>query len=285
MKTINYEHFKSLESLIDTMEQRPLNAVFKNEQEHLSSQRDETKQNGRFTGVNTYKDAMDVVRNGYKDPLEKMKKAILKMGEMDQNKRPRTKNDFIGFAPNVPNALNNIPINMINREKQQAQAKTIHLTYSFCALADVSTGEIIKGGINFISLVNSLEKQGFRVKIDILFISCVEKTASAFTVNLKEYGQQLNLLKLAFPLVHPAMLRRISFKWLETMQEIKDRDYIHGYGRTLGIVLNNNGNKEREFLEKNGILKGPNVYYCNVYQAMKVKSVEELAKEMKITKR
>jgi hypothetical protein len=284
-KVVVQESFKTLEMFIDTMEKRPLNKAFKGRTiDRLASQRDETEKNGRFSGVNTYSEGMEILKKGYKDPLDKMKKSILKIGQNDNYKRPRIQNDFIGFAPNVPNALMNLPITMINKEKQTAKAKTIHLVYSFCASASTKKDDFIKGGINFISLVNSLEKQGFRVKIDIIFTSIVTNTTSSFLVTLKEYGQQINLLKLAFPLVHPAMLRRLAFKWLETTPELKDSSYTNGYGLPLNLLVGDNLEKERNFLKDYEILKGTNVYYCNVYTALRANDVNELASRMEIIK-
>jgi hypothetical protein len=217
---------------------------------------------------------------GYSDPLEKMKKAVLKIEEQSPDRRPRTKNDYVGFVPHVPNTLMNLPITMINRQKQPKQSKTIHLTYSFCALSDITTNEIITGGINFIGLVNSLEKQGYTVKVDAIFATMTDKTLAAFSVNLKDYGQSLNLLKLAFPLVHPAMLRRVSFKWLETTPELKDKRFINGYGTTIGYMANNKGQKEKAILKENGLFQSDNSYYCNVYDAMKSRNINELADKM-----
>jgi hypothetical protein len=286
-RTVVKEEFKSLEALIDTMQERPLNAVFKGEKE-LSSQRDEEykKAAGRpaWSGSYTYSEAMDVLRNGYSEPLEKMRKAILQIGKEDNFQKPRLRNDFVGFAPNVPNYLMNVPQSMINRDRIAPKTKTIHLLYSFCASANVKPDELIKGGINFISLVNSLEKQGYRVKIDVIFSSVAGKTVASFKANLKEYGQQTNLLKLAFPLVHPAMLRRLAFKWLETTPDLKDRDFISGYGTPLNYLMSDNIDKEMDYLKEHELVKGENVYYCNVYQAIKANNLEALANAMKITR-
>lgn len=277
-KTIIVEQFKNIDELLTTMDERPTNSVFQNKD--LSSQRDERNSSRSFSGVDNYTDAMNLMYKGYSDPLEKMKRAILKVGRSETYQRPRTQADFVGFVPHVPNLLKNVPLTMINKEKVVQRSKTIHLTYSFCALGDVTPDAIIDGGINFISLVNSLEKQGYRVKIDSIFISMTDDTASVFTVTLKEYGQALNLLKLAFPLVHPAMLRRVSFKWLETTPTLKDKGYLGGYGTTLGMRVGNSSQKEKEWLNKNGLLTNDNSYYCNVYDAMDSKSVQELGEKM-----
>lgn len=284
-KKLVFENFRTLEQLIDTMETRELNPAFKSlGNGRIASQSDESKDRSPWSGSATYTEAMETLRNGYKDPLDKMKKAILKVGELDNHKRPRLENDFVGFIPHVPNTVMNLPQTMLNRQRQPKKAKTMHLTYGFCALADVTPAQLIKGGINFISLVNSLEKQGYRVKIDVLFSTVTSKTATVFTCNVKEYGQNLNLLKLAFPLVHPSMLRRIAFKWLETVPNLTDKDFIHGYGKTLVSTMSYDGKRERAFLESHNILKGENVYYCNAYQAFQSQDQNELAHKMGLIK-
>ena len=227
---------------------------------------------------------MELIKKGYSDPLSQLKKGILKIAENDKYTRPRTKTDYVGFVPNVPNTLMNLPMTMINREKTIRKDKNIHLTYSFCADAIFKPENFINAGINFVGLVNSLEKQGYRAKIDTIFFSCSSKEISGFTVTLKEYSQNLNLLKLSFPLIHPSMLRRISFKWLETSTMITDNDYINGYGFPLTGKFRFDGVKEKNWLKENGILKNDNSYYCNVYQAYESKSIEELAKKMEISK-
>lgn len=284
MTTIVKETFKSLDSLLDTMEGRPLNAAFKGNRDEAASERDETKSRTPWSGTKTYNAAQDVLKEGYFEPMEKMKKALLKIGQADKYQRPRPKNDFVGFVPNVPAHLMNLPLTMINKERQMPKTKTIHLTYSFCAAAKTTTAEMIDAGINFISLVNSLEKQGYRVKIDIIMAMQEGTTTAAMIVNLKEYGQQTNLLKLAFPLVHPSMLRRFGFKWLETTPELKDRNFIWGYGKALNFVFGGNLDKERDFLKKHEIIKGENSYFCNIYTALKSKNVQDLAEKLKIVK-
>lgn len=280
-KKIVFETFKNVYDLLDTMETRQVNPVFVSRKDDLSSQTDETGHKRKFSGVSTYAEAMDIMKSGYSDPLEKMKRAVIKVGRSDISKKPKLKNDFVGFVPHVPNTLKNIPLTMINREKRTIKkSKTLQLTYSFCASANVSTRKIIEGGINFISLVNSLEKQGYRIKIDIIFVSVTDKTGSGFSVTLKEYGQQLNLLKLAFPLVHPAMLRRVCFKWLETNPNMTDKEYLHGYGMPLNYAVGNRIEREREWLKKHELLKGENNYYVNLDEAIAGENIQELAKNI-----
>jgi len=278
------ENFKGINVLLDTMDKRPLrNEAFKNKFD-LASQRDESDKVKTWAGTSTYSEAMEIMKTGYKEPLEKMKKGILKMGAMDKDKRPRLKNDFVGFVPHVPHTLMNLPMTMINKDKQVHNDKTIHLIYSFGASSKVKPNDMIKGGVNFISLVNSLEKQNYRVKIDILSTHTTDNTMASLLINVKEYGQKLNLLKLTFPLVHPAMFRRISFKWLESTPELKDENMTWGYGTPLSFLMGYDNQKEANYLKDHGVFKGDNTYYCTIYTAMNTDNVETLAKQIGIVK-
>jgi len=141
---------------------------------------------------------------------------------------------------------------------------------------------MITGGINFISLVNSLEKQGYSVKIDMISSFGTDKTLSSMTVNVKEYGQKINLLKLTFPLVHPSMLRRVTFKWLETTLELKDKDFTRGYGIPLQHLMKYDLESESNYLKALNVIKGENTYYCNMDTAMKSKGPDDLARTIGI---
>jgi hypothetical protein len=172
---------------------------------------------------------------------------------------------------------------MINRERIAPKVNTIHLTYSICSASKTKPEEMIKGGINFISLVNSLEKQGYRVKIDILFTTVSNGVTASVGITLKQYSQATNLLKLAFPLVHPAMLRRFAFKWLETTPELKETSFIVGYGTPLNYQVGTLDREKQHLLDRD-IMLGKNSYYCNVYTAIQAKTVEDLARRMEIIK-
>jgi hypothetical protein len=281
-QNVIFEHYNSLQELTKTIEKRPTNDIFARRPE-LASQK-KSKANDRFYGSATcYKNAVELLSNGYFEPMEKMKKAILKI----DRKTPQIKNQFensvVGFLPNVPRALMGLPDSMINKTKTPENEKVIHLLYGFSALGNISASELIKGGINFISLVNSLEKQGYRIKIDIVRATTTEQTCIGYTCNVKEYDKKLNLLKLCFPLVHPSMLRRISFKWCETLPGLKDTGFGVGYGGSLIARLGYEHKQEKEFLTKQGILKKYS-YYCNVYQAKDARDVNDLARQMGIIK-
>jgi hypothetical protein len=283
IRTSVHEHFKSLNDLIDTMEDRPLNRAYQNSDD-IASQRDESKKDVTWSGTKTYNEAMEIIKAGYYEPLERMKKAILDIGRKEEKSRPKMKNDFVGFVPHVPNTIMGLPMTMINKEKRPNKPKTIHLLYNFSASARTTSEELITGGINFISLVNSLEKQGYSVKIDLISSFSTPNTLASLTINMKDYGQKLNLLKLTFPLVHPSMLRRISFKWTETTPELKDKDFTLGYGIPLQHIMKYDLESESNYLKALKVIKGDNTFYCNMDTAMRSKGPDDLARTIGIIK-
>ena len=135
----------------------------------IGSQRDETYNDRKFSHTDTYKIAKNILNKGYSDPLKEMKNEILKIGRNDKTKKAKFKNDFVGFIPHVPNTLMNIPQTMINKDRTKKKSKTMTIYYNFCDSGNISPKTLYKGGINFISLVNMLEKQGYRIKINVMF--------------------------------------------------------------------------------------------------------------------
>lgn len=277
------EKYRSLNELVAAIESRQENQVFYGRKD-LASQERTMNVNNRFYGsARTYKQAAEMLESGYSEPLERMKKEVLKIDKADTQQVRRTRNHLVGGAVNVANALQGRPDSMIFREPRQEKTKTINLIYGFSALGNVSANELEKGGVNFVSLVNSLEKQGYRVKIDVIRCTTSNRTAIGYLCNVKEYAQRTNLLKLCFPLVHPSMLRRISFRWCETLPSLTDSEFGIGYGQSLIARLNFDSKAERAFLKEQGLL-GPNTYYCNVYDAFQSKDIHTLAKKMDLVR-
>ena len=99
MKII-HENFKTLNQLIDTMDNRELNAVFAKRADSLSSQKDETgrKAADQFSKVNKYSDAIELVKTGYKDPLKKIKKAVLDIGRNEGYKKTQRVKSVVGSS-------------------------------------------------------------------------------------------------------------------------------------------------------------------------------------------
>jgi hypothetical protein len=55
-------------------------------------------------------------------------------------------------------------------------------------------------------------------------------------VRIKSATEKLNVSKIAFPLVHPSMLRRLFFRYIEVYPNVT-KSFVFGYGRPLNEEL------------------------------------------------
>ena len=102
-KKVNFEKFDSIDNFMKIIENRPNNEIMKNCNESR-------KGSESFTGSKSYGEALDLLKNGYEKPLEKIKSEIAKDLKISQSRPRRTpRNAVVGFVPNVPNYLLGIP--------------------------------------------------------------------------------------------------------------------------------------------------------------------------------
>lgn len=252
------EHFDSIEVFTKTIMQRKPNSVFKGK--NLSSE----KGTESFTGSRSLQQALDIMKNGYEEPLAKIKKTMLdvkaKSNTPVQKIRPTI--GVVGFAPCVPNAIRGLPNSMISVDRVPMKSKVLTIMYSIGVNAATKTDEMIEAGTAVLKLINELELKGYRVRLNVEFIGCYEgdREFASVTVNVKDWRQHIDLKKLAFPLVHPSALRRVAFRWLETVPNLSVEGFKWGYGKP----KNNDGYDEaKDFYQKHGLCD-EKTYYINV---------------------
>lgn len=227
-RTFLREDFSSLKELIDTLNERPNNDSMRG--------RDDSRSTGRgFAGTESYDEAISLLRFGYRDPIPKVKEALHK-SKMVTSKlyqsipKPLPKNHIVGFIPNVPNALRGVPQSMITVEKQPQKRRVLSIMYSNCTCGGTDADEMIEAGTALLSAINIIELSGIRTRLKVAFMTADDRHGEFIfpTVRVKDFDEQFNLQKLCFPLVHPSMLRRIGFKYLETAPKLKGS--YPGYG-------------------------------------------------------
>ena len=224
-RKLNYENFESISQMLSVINGRKNNSAMSG---CMSSER-----NGKsFTGTNSYKEAVDLITNGWEEPLDKMKKATaknIKTNVARQKSLPST--GIVGYAPCVPNAILGVPNSMITTDRIPSKVKAITLTYAISVNCGWSESQITKCGITALNIVNDLELDGYRVGLNVEFMAAnSDKETSIATVKVKDWRQPMDIKKLAFPIVNPSMFRRFGFKWLETCPQVTDYGYSGGYG-------------------------------------------------------
>jgi hypothetical protein len=248
------EHFKSISQMMDTLDKRPNNKIMR--YQNSSSQ----KGNADWYGTSSYEEASQLMRTGYteilpqvKEGLSKSAKVISKQFSATDMRRPR--NLPIGFIPNVPNAILNLPDSMIDISITPQKRKTISIVYIMSGSCGTSKEMWIKAGIALLTAMKIVERMGISVSIDVSFYCGTEAGETAMgSVCVKHFGQPLDIQKLCFPIAHPSMFRRIGFKFLETTPIITKEGFAWGYGR--GFECNENEVKKEIENDKTFILSG-----------------------------
>lgn len=209
----------------------------------------------------TYDEAVEMLRYGWQDKekVDVIMETINKLQKMQDVQKISFKNDIVGYAPIVPLALKGVPQNMINTTRKPKKAKVINLVVDVTVSCGTSVEEILNWGAKVVSKIMNLEKQGYRVKIEVVTTFAADDWTSkvhAMKVLVKGENQPFDIKRIMFPIAHSAMLRAIGFDWYERCPEAQR---LGGYGRSL---IHHNSNHAEAI--KKQIANLENSYYiCN----------------------
>ena len=183
----------------------------------------------RFTETENFEEAKDLLLHGWEHGTKEIKGRV-EAKETGVNMKQKTVYDVAGYQCSVPRYLQGIPTNMINKKSVAQKNKVITINKN-CSYRAMDSAETIRTeSVKVLQLVNRLEKQGYRVNLNVIFGS--EKQNTVVTkVRIKSSSQKLNIKQTAFPLVHPSMLRRIIFAVWERSEECSYSGFEYGYGR------------------------------------------------------
>jgi hypothetical protein len=266
------EKFNSLTEFLNAIGKRKTNELFENE--HLGS----NTRSYDFTLTSSYEESVKLALKGYKEGLDKMMTAGLKISHMGKAKKHLPSVDVVGFAPHIPNAITGIPKSMINTCSVEQKAKVLTILYYSAEGYNVKAEDFIKAGKNMLNLITSLETQGYRVGLNCLITSCKDQRATV-SVQIKNWRQPSNPLKIAYPFLHPSFLRRNGFRWLETHPNITDSKFIPNYGYPIHLLLKSREERIKYYREI-GVLQ-PDWFYVDMKDAVN-RGVEELVELMGI---
>ena len=125
-----------------------------------------------------------------------------------------------GYQPIVPLYLAGVPNNMMNSKFDQKKQKVITITKSIGYRGEVSTKQIEEESLKTLSIVQMLESKGYRVNLNVCNTwGFGEGKEITLKINIKKASEKLNISKVAFPLTHPSMLRRLIFRFREVTPE------------------------------------------------------------------
>lgn len=252
--------YSSLSEFYDYIMNTPFNKTFEH---HSHSSVTGSKE---FTKTYTFEEAVGLLKNGWVDMSAKLTQ---KLNVADKNlkngRRPRTILSVQGYQAVVPLYLNGCPQNMVNSKMVSVKQKIITLNKSVTYSAFVTTRQIEDESVKAMQIVKRLESQGYRCNLNIVLGVFKGTRRFIVKVRIKNANEKLNVSKLAFPMVHPSMLRRLFFRFIEVYPKVTSV-FSFGYGQPV------KGGALREFLDKNEILLPDTI----VKDVNKITSVEDL---------
>lgn len=240
---IYMEEYNSISEFVHTINSRSQN-------QEITSKMSENG-NYRFTGTNDYNEAENLLLHGWTEESEKLNE-MLKLKTLKE-KSVKNTYDVAGFQCSVPRYLQGIPTNMINHKVVTKKQKVITITKNISYSAHVSKETIEQESVKVLQLVNNLEKQGYRVILNVTFIARKGDVILCNKTRIKNASERLNLSKVSFPMVHSSYLRRIIFRWMETF-EYTTKSFDTNYGvpvkcEDFNNIIKNNKNNNEYFAE------------------------------------
>lgn len=192
-----------------------------------------------FSGTKTWAEADRMFSAGCPEIAARI--AAVVCGAKPVERRTQIERSVAGFAPCVPSWLNGDPRSMFASKKVAKQTKKIDLYISITASCQYTAAQIEAGLCEALSMIQGLEKSGYRVAITMIasFAAeikrrrggrAAEHRVIAYTMPVKRAEERLSVLRLSYVCCHPSMLRRHCFALLERDPDTNEKDYISIYG-------------------------------------------------------
>ena len=186
-----------------------------------------------FTQTHNYNEAQSLLKNGWNDMAKELttKLNVIQNQVVDAQVQ-KIMYDVVGFQASVPRYLQGIPTSMVNKKAVPVKQKVITLNKDISYNCGITAKDIIDSSVQVLQLIKKIEAQGVRVNLNLIWGVTGGDTKEVVKIRLKSANERLNVSKLAFPLVHPSMLRRLMFRYIETAPTIT-KSYKGSYGRPM----------------------------------------------------
>ena len=217
--------FDSLSDFYNYITTTSINKTFEERRKHLSSEKPNNKEN--WSGTASFDDAVNLMKNGWNAGATTLTKAF-KLSQVNASIKQEVKNilSVCGYQAIVPLYLQGVPNNMISKKMTPVKKKVITINKITCVSSSVSSSILQEESVKCFQIIKKIEDSGIRVNLNLVISTghvCVK-------IRLKSANERLNISKLAFPLVHPSMLRRLYFRFVEVFPTIP-KSFLWGYGR------------------------------------------------------
>ena len=188
-----------------------------------------------WTKTNNFEEAVQLMKNGWTDMSNKLTKE-LKVSEKNMQTVMKSKTTYgvAGYQAIVPLYLNGVPNNMASKKMVPIKQKVITLNKSINYSGSTDSDDIVKESLKAFKIVKKFEAQGYRCNLNVLLGASRSEANYILKIRVKNATEKLNVSKLAFPLVHPSMLRRLYLRWLEVFPGVPS-SFVGSYGHPMSI--------------------------------------------------
>lgn len=219
--------FNSINDLMNFIKNTP----YTPEGKTWNSSIDTSERTARFTKTNSFEEATDLLYHGWESGA-KLLTTKLNARTCSPVAKNKTVYDVAGFQCSVPRYLQGIPTNMIQNKRITAKTKVANVVKSFAYASTVSAEMVEEESVKFLEMVQNMEQSGTRCNVFItipVYLTSYKNSIVCIDVKIKDSTQRMNIKQMAFPLMHPSMLRRIIFNVIEKLEETKGVGKGHGY--------------------------------------------------------
>lgn len=187
-----------------------------------------------WTKTQSFEEATQLFKNGWSDMATKLVQRLKVIeSKTEPTMKPRSQLDVCGYQAIVPLYIQGVPNSMLNKKMVPVKQKVITINKSLDYSGATSSDKIIEESIKAMQIVKKLEAQGLRCNLNIVLGTTAGWGADTrqfiIKVRIKSANEKLNVSKLAFPLVHPSMLRRLFFRFIEVYPKVT-KNFVGGYG-------------------------------------------------------
>lgn len=205
--TIQFEEFKSLGEFYDLTQNKVSGRV-------ISDTYNAGPYIQEWSGSKSFEHAVELAFHGWDEGSIKLTNSLKKI-TLDERKSIRKYFiDVCGFQAMVPLYLNGVPTNMLNQRSVVLKNKVVTVNKMIGFTGNYTSEKMLKENIKTLTLINEIENAGYRVNLNVLYCSDMGSHYRIVKIRAKSANEKLNISKLAFPLCHPSMHRRMYFNYL-----------------------------------------------------------------------
>ena len=214
--------FDSIHEFVEYVQSQPTSEGWK----YGSHASNKTETKG-WSNVQNRKEAADLALQGWDAGIKEINKRVDDLkGQNELLEKSLPFNAVCGYHPIVPLYLNGIPTNMVNKKFVKQKQKVITINKLIGAACGTSAQTIMDEAIKCIQIIKKIEASGVRTNLNIVMSPGADVLV---LLKIKSASEPLNLSKIAFPLCHPAMDRRLFFRFCEVYPQMPEK-YNYGYG-------------------------------------------------------